>query len=112
MRRSDAIRDRGTGEVEELARAAALLRGLVGPVADARLLGEDQAVRTGDHVELAFDAVVEGVAVPRVPVGEVAVHARAVGRRGWRLCNCVCVFAFLYCGLSGCKFSIKQQISY
>lgn len=75
MRRGNGIVDLRAGEVEELAGTATLLLRLVRPVADAGFLREDQTVRTSDHVELAFHAVVEGVTVPGILMGEIAVHA-------------------------------------
>lgn len=74
------IVDFGTRKIKELAGTATLLLRLVRPVADAGLLGEDQAVRACNHVELALHAVIESVAVPRVFVSEVAVHAGTMRR--------------------------------
>ena len=86
VRRCYRLVNLGAGEVEDLLGAATLLLGLVGPGADAGLLREDESFRALDHVELALDAVVEGVAVACVFVGEVAVHARTVD--GWDRCLC------------------------
>lgn len=87
VRRGHAVVHPRTGEIEELARTAALLLRFVRPVANTGLFGKDEALRTGDHVVLALHAVVEGVTIPRVLVGEVTVHAGTVRRRLWLLCK-------------------------
>ncbi|KYN03182.1 hypothetical protein ALC62_06049, partial [Cyphomyrmex costatus] len=73
MRRSHRLIDLRTGEVEEFAGTAALFLCLIRPVADAGFLGEDQALRTSNHVKLALHAVVEGITIPGVLMSEVAV---------------------------------------
>lgn len=85
MRCGNAIVDLRAGEVEELARTTTLFLRLVRPIANTGLLGKDETLRTSDHVKLALHAVVEGVAISGVLVGEVAVHARAVWRWLWLL---------------------------
>lgn len=61
----------------------ALLLGLIRPGADASLVVVHQAIRTGDHVELAVHTVVELAALLRVFVGEVTVLTRTVQRGDW-----------------------------
>lgn len=78
MRRCHAIVYLWAGEIEELARTATLLLRFVWPVANTGLFGKDEAFRTGDHVELALHAIIEGIAVPRILMSEVTVHAGTV----------------------------------
>lgn len=69
----------GARKGEHVLGGAARLAGLVRPCADAGLRIEHQPGGTGDHVELAVDAVVELVARARL-AAVVAVQPGAVGR--------------------------------
>ncbi|KYN18320.1 hypothetical protein ALC57_09427 [Trachymyrmex cornetzi] len=73
MRRGHRLVDLRTSEVEEFAGTAALLLCFIRPVANAGLFGEDQTIRTSDHVKLALHAVVKGITIPGVLMSEVAV---------------------------------------
>lgn len=89
MRSRSGIVDVRTGEVEQLPGTAALFLRLVGPVADAGLLREDQSIWARDHIELSFDAVIERATYPGILVGEVPVNSWAMQRRLRFLCNCI-----------------------
>jgi len=78
MRRGHRLVNLRTSEVEEFAGTAALLLCFVRPIADAGLFGEDQTLRTSDHVKFALHAVIKGITIPGVLMSEVAVHARTV----------------------------------
>lgn len=67
--------------------SAALLLSLIRPGTDTGLLVVNQAIRAGDHVELAVHAIVELATLLGILMREVAVPARAVQGWDWSLCK-------------------------
>lgn len=84
---SDAFIDFWASKVEKISRSTSSLLCFIRPVANASFLGEHQTIGTCDHVEFAFNAVVEGVAISHVLVTKIAVHSWTMRRWFWLLCN-------------------------
>jgi len=87
MGHRDALVDLGALEVEDVLRLATGDAHLVRPAANACLGIEDQASRTGDHVELPVHAEVELVADAGLLMAKVSVLTGTMWRWLWCFCN-------------------------